>query len=99
MPPCRRYGDRGWNANTNDVLNYWLQREEGPYDQAWRNRRRFPVRYNESGIIFPSPGPGGGDPDIDSIPADDLAVELNGITTDWDILEIRTGFVLERKQG
>jgi len=91
--PFDRRRDRG-----DTTYNYWLEREEGPYDQTWRNRRRFPVRYNESGIIYASPGPAG-DPDVDEIPPDDLAVELNGITTDWDILEIRTGFVLERHQG
>ncbi len=80
------------------IYNYWLQREDGPYTQRWRNRRRFPVRYNESGIIYASKAVSG-ESDVDEIPADDLAVELNGITTDWDILEIRTGFVLERKQG
>ncbi len=82
----------------NAVYNYWLQREEGPYEASWRNRRRFPVRYNESGIIYASPAPSG-ELDVDAIPSDDLAIELNGITTDWEILEIRTGFVVQRQSG
>ncbi len=66
------------------LYNPWLRREENPnsWPELWKNKKIFPVTFNENGIIYSF---GADDP---SVP-ESIAVDKQGITTDWQVLEIR----------
>lgn len=72
--------------------NRWLERMpfkgagdlEAPYDwpNTWKNKKIFPVRFNEHGIIY------SGSPEDIPVP-ESIAVDVHGITTDWEITMAR----------
>lgn len=92
------YGRGDWisangRTSSDQRINPWFERRQFPdTHEFWRNKKWFPLTYNEHGIIYASPPrPGAGYAQQDFIPDASIAVDRSGITTDWRILEARVG--------
>ncbi|GEM_PF-1583310 len=66
--------------------NPWLRRDSDDtnWRDDWQRKKVFPVSYNENGIIYSF---GSDDPPV----PDAIAVDKQGITTAWEVEEIRLG--------
>ncbi len=85
-------GTHGTNSNQFPINPWFIRKRQPDTQERWRNKKVFPLTYNEHGIIYESPArPGGGYSQQDFTPADSVAVDRSGINTSWDILEVRLG--------